>query len=112
MEKPDPEERDHTLLTLPTEILVYIISFVTSLRQRAKLRYVSRRLQNVCETPLLWRKFVWPHYHAEEKGCVNDVMKLCGQHVKYLFFPDLAIPTPQLLRTLIMQSHLAYRRPH
>ena len=75
-------ELRRTLLTFPTEILVYIISFVTPLRERIKLRYVSRRLQSACEAPSLWREFVWPHYHTGDEGCVSNVLKACGHHVK------------------------------
>ena len=50
-----------------------------------KLRYVSRRLRSVDETPSLWRELVWPWHHT---GDVNNVLKVCGQHVKRLFFPN------------------------
>ena len=96
----DHEHRSHTLLALPTKLLVYIISLVTSLRERVKLRYVSRRLQCACETPSLWREFVWPYYHTEDEGCVNSVLKVCGEHVKQLSFPDMKMPTSQLLSTM------------
>ena len=60
----DEDQRDSNfLLALPTELLVYIISLVAPLRERIKLRYVSRRLLYACETPSLWREFVWPYFY-------------------------------------------------
>ena len=70
------------LLTLPTELLVYIVSFLTT-RDKAKLQYVSRRLQSVIETSSLWKMpFVWPYYHIGDEDSVNNVLKMCGQHMK------------------------------
>jgi len=94
------EDCSKTLLTLPTEVLVYIISFVTPLLERMKLRYVSRKLQSVCESPSLWRTFVWPYYHTGDQDCVTNILKVCGQLVKRLSFPYHVIPTSQLLSTL------------
>ena len=77
------------------------MSFVTPLLERIKpLRYVSRKLRSACETPSLWRKFEWPYYHTGDESCVNNVLKVCGQHVKRLSFPHHVIPTSQLLSTL------------
>ena len=75
-----------TMLTLPIEILVYILSFLTA-RDKVEFRRVSRRLRSVCETPSLWREFVWPYYHTGDDICVYNVLKVCGQHVKRLSFP-------------------------
>ena len=96
----DRGHRDNPLLTLPTEILVYIMSFVTPVLERMKLRYVSRRLQSACETPSLWRTFLWPYYHSGDEGCVNNMLKVCGQHMKRLSFPYHVMPVSQLLSTL------------
>ena len=80
---------NNTLLTLPSEILVHIISFVLPLRERIKLRHVSRRLRTACETPSLWRNFAWHCYQSGDEGCVNSVLKTCGEHVISLSFPRL-----------------------
>ena len=56
------------LLSLPTEILVHVLSFLTAARDKVKLRYVSRQLQSVSETPLLWREFVWPYHRRSTRG--------------------------------------------
>jgi len=65
---------DNTLLTLPTEILVNIISLVSPLRERIKIPRVSRRLRTACETPSLWRNFVWHCYQSGDEGCVNSIV--------------------------------------
>ena len=77
------------LLTLPTELLVYIISFLPSLHDRVKLRYVSSWLKCLVEeTPLLWKEFVWPYYDSREEYSVTQVLKVCGQHIRTLSFPN------------------------
>ena len=59
------EESFVNLLSLPTELLVYIISFLSSLSDKEKLRYVSRWMRCVIEgTPSLWKEFVWPDYDS------------------------------------------------
>ena len=76
-------DKDHPassfLLALPTELLVFVISLVAPLHERIKLRYVSRRLLYACETPSLWREFVWPYFYSGDEACVNNVLKVCGQ---------------------------------
>ena len=96
----DLEHRGITSLTLPTEILAHIVSFVTPLRRRIQLRHVSRRLWSACETPSLWREFVWPYYYPGDECCVNSVLRSCGQHVKQLSFPHHVITTSKLIETL------------
>jgi len=80
------------LLTLPTELLVYIISFLTMAQDKITLRYVSLRLQRISETPSLWREFMWPYYHTGDENRVNKVLKVCGKHVKRLSFLDHVRP--------------------
>ena len=99
---------DGTLLILPTEILVYIISLVTPLRERMKLRYVSWRLQTACETPSLWREFVWPYYHTGDEVSVINLLKTFGQHVKQLSFPDQVLPRSKLVSTLSYCSNAVH----
>ena len=94
------------ILTLPSELLVYILSFLTNVRDIVKLRYVSRRLRSVCETPSLWREFVWPHLDICEVRCVKSVLKSCGQHVKRLCFPGHVMPPKQLMAVLQHCSNL------
>jgi len=86
----------YTLVNLPIELLVYIISFVTCTRDKVKLRYVSQRLRIAAETPSLWREFIWPHYDFREEHPINIVLQLCGSHMKRLSFPDMVIPVESL----------------
>jgi len=82
-----------SMLTLPTELLVYIISFLSQ-HDKVKLRYVSKWLRCVTEeTPSLWKKFVWPYYGSNEKCCVKKVLKVYGQHIKVLSFPNSRVPS-------------------
>jgi len=95
------DHRDgNSLLALPTELLVFIISLVAPLRERIKLRYVSRRLLDACETPSLWKDFIWPYYYSGDETRVNNMLKVCGQYVKKLSFPNHVTPIPKLVETL------------
>ncbi|XP_065920271.1 uncharacterized protein [Dysidea avara] len=86
------EESPVNLLKLPTELLVFIISFLSLLHDRIKLRYVSRWLRCVTEgTPSLWAEFVWPYYDSREECSVKEVLKVCGQHIKLLSLPNCRV---------------------
>ena len=88
----------YTLLALPIELLVYVLSFVTSARDRVKLRYVSRQVRVAVETPSLWRDFTWMYFDFSEESSIESAFKTCGGHVKRLSFPDLMIPVQSLLQ--------------
>jgi len=86
----------------PTELLVYIFSFLHSVRDKLTLFYVSKRIRSVIEVPSLWREpFVWPYYESREEFCVNNLLKTCGRYVKTLSFPDHAPP----LQTFVRNCH-------
>ena len=89
----DVGERLSKLLTLPTELLVLIFSLLRSIRDKVKIRYISRRLRSVIETPSLWREFVWPYYDDREELCINNVLETCGEYVKRMSFPDHVTPS-------------------
>jgi len=95
-QREDKGDLQSLLFTLPTELLVYIITFLPTSRERVNLRYVSSKLRTVSETPSLWSKFVWPHYHADDEGCVDSVLKVCGVAIKKLYFPDHVTPSTLL----------------
>ena len=78
-----------TLVDIPIEVLVYIVSFVVSARDKVKLRYTSRLLRMVAETPSLWKDFIWPYFDIREERAINSVLKSCGRHVKQLVFPSV-----------------------
>ena len=92
MEKPIQDGSDSpevpNILCLPTEIVLYIMQFLTEARDRVKVLYVSRRLRSIGLTPSLWREFVWPHYNYLEKGYLFGLLKSFGKHVERLSFPQ------------------------
>ncbi|XP_065918127.1 uncharacterized protein [Dysidea avara] len=88
--KPRCNEESVEILSLPVELLVYIISFLP-IRDKVKLRNVSWRLRVVGETPSLWRQFLWPLYDRREEHSVMSVLKDCGEYIKQLVFPDHVI---------------------
>ena len=87
------------ILSLPVELIVYILSFLPTARDKAQLRCVSRKMQVVSETPSLWSEFVWPLYDHREKCTVMNTLKACGEYIKRLVFPDHVTP-PVLLEML------------
>ncbi|XP_065885841.1 uncharacterized protein [Dysidea avara] len=86
-----------SILSVPTELLPIILSYLSS-RDKAKLRYVSQRLQIVSEIPSLWREFVWDYYDTREELCVRNLLKRYGEHIKRLAFPGYL--TPKLVMKL------------
>ena len=94
-------EESVNILSLPVELLVYIILFLPTVRDIVKLRYVSRRLLVVTETPSLWSEFVWPLYDRREERSVMNVLKTCGVYIKQLVLPNHVPPS----RIAIMLSH-------
>jgi len=93
------EEHDHFSI-LPVELLVYIFRLLPTIRDRAKLRYVSRRTRLVCETSTLWREFVWPFYGTGEERCVSSILETCGEYIKLISFPNY-IPVPSQLEQML-----------
>ena len=101
MTKREPDEIPKTeletetlnLLSLPNEVLVNIMLCLPDSRDRVKLRYVSRKLRSISETPSLWREFVWPDCNPREEKRLKIVMKSCGMHIRRLSFHHLNQPS-------------------
>ena len=93
MEQSQVHADNRNFLSLPVEVLVYIASFLTDTRDKVKLRYVSRRVRSISETPSLWRKFVWPYYDRLEERCLCNLLKACGKHIIQLSFPHHVMPS-------------------
>jgi len=93
MEQSPTETVSRNILSLPVELLVYIVSLLTDIRDRVKLRYVSRRLRSISEAPSLWRNFVWPHYDRLEERCLSNLFKVIGKHIVQLSFPHHVMPS-------------------
>ena len=87
------------ILSLPVELLVYMMSFLTTMREKVKLRYVSQRLRVVSETPSLWSIFVWPYYDRREECSLMKSLKSCGRFIKRFVLPDHVTP-PTLFKML------------
>jgi len=86
------------LLSLPVELLVYIMSLLVT-RDLVKLRYVSRGVRVVTTTPLLWRKFVWPLYDGREERSIMNVLKDIGEYIKRIVFPN-HVPASKLIQMI------------
>ena len=75
-----------TLLILPTELLVMILSYL-SIRDIISMQFVSQRFKEISETPSLWKKFAWPDYEPRHVCNMSKVLKTQGEHVRLIFFP-------------------------
>ena len=80
-----------SLLILPTELLVMILSYL-SIRDIISIQFVSQRFKEVSETPSLLKKFVWPDYEPRHVCSVSKVLKTYGEHVRQIFFPAHVTP--------------------
>ena len=83
------------LITLPAELVVYIMSFLI-IHDRIRLRYVSRRLRSVSEVAALWNEFVWPYFERRDEHFVSGTLKACGEHVKQLII-RINMPSAKLV---------------
>ena len=55
-----------SLLILPTELLVMILSYL-SIHDIVSMQFASQRFKEISETPSLWKKFVWADYEPRHK---------------------------------------------
>ena len=84
-----------SLLSLPTELLVKVLSYLPT-RDKIMVQYVSRRFQDVSEIPLLWKEFNWADYEPRHQCSVSNILKRCGKHVRQISFPMHVTPTKVL----------------
>ena len=84
-----------TLIALPVEVLVYIISFLAT-REKVGIRCVSKTLRCACEVPSLWEEFIWsryaPRYDTVLEGVLN-LLKTFGKHIRIFHFADHIAPS-------------------
>ena len=80
-----------SLVNLPTELLVIILSYL-SIRDIISMQFVSQRFKEISEIPLLWKKFIWPDYEPRHVCSVSKVLKAHGEHVRQIFFPAHLTP--------------------
>ena len=81
-----------SLVNLPTELLVIILSYL-SIRDIISIQFVSQRFKEISEIPLLWKKFIWSDYEPRHVCSVSKVLKAHGEHVRQIFFPAHLTPT-------------------
>ena len=80
-----------SLLILPTELLVMILSYL-SIRDIIKMQFVSQRFKEISAISSLWKKFVWPDCEPCHMCSVRKVLKTHGEHVRQIFFPVHVTP--------------------
>ena len=74
-----------SLVNLPTELLVIILSYLP-IRDIILMQFVSQRFKEISEVPLLWKRFIWPDYEPRHVCSVSKVLKGHGEHVRQMFF--------------------------
>ena len=97
-----------SLMNLPTELLVEILSYLPT-RDIIEARHVSKRFKDIIiEMPLLWKKF--------NKPCllpiVNNMHKACGKYARQIFFPVYMTPADilEMVRYCPEVTHLSLPR--
>ena len=80
-----------SLVNLPTELLVIILSYLP-IRDIILMQFVSQRFKEISEIPLLWKKFIWPDYEPRHVCSVSKILKAHGEHVRQIFFPAHLTP--------------------
>ena len=64
----------------------YIFSLLPMSRDIVRLRYVSCKIRSISKTSTLRKNFLLPWYDSREERSVNEVLKACGTHIKWLTF--------------------------
>ena len=85
-------ERTLHLVTLPVEVLVYIVSFLPT-RDKVVVRCVSKSLRSVSEVPSVWEKFVWIRYAPRDEKIIKHALRIFGKHIKKFHFADHVAPS-------------------
>ena len=80
-----------SLVNLPTELLVIILSYLP-IRDIISMQFVSQRFKEISEIPLLWKRFIWPDYEPRHVCSVSKILKAYGEHVRQIFFPSHLTP--------------------
>ena len=82
----------NTLVTLPIEVLVHIVSFLPT-RDKVRIRCISRKLRSISEVPSLWEDFIWSRYAPRDEKLLKHVLRLFGKHVKHFHFAGHIAPS-------------------
>ena len=100
-----------SLVNLPTELLVIILSYL-SIQDIISMQFVSQRFKKISEIPLLWKKFIWPDYEPRHVCRVSKVLKAHGEHVRQIFFPAHLTPANvlEMLHCCPKVAHLSLPR--
>ena len=109
MDKQNNSHQEPILLQLPIELLVYIISFLSSVHDKINLQYVSKWLKYVIEgTPSLWKEFVLPYCDSSEEDTVKEMLRVHGKHIKTLSFPQCKLLPSTMVKMLQCCSNVQH----
>ena len=61
----------YTLINLPPELLVKILSYLST-RDKMKIPFVCQRFKDIWGEPLLWRVFVLPDYEPRHVSTISN----------------------------------------
>ena len=96
-----PQESLASILKLPAEILLHIISYLSSVDIWVNVQYVSRWFRSVVEgKPSLWKDVVWPYCDSHEECSVKELLKVYGQHIKMFSFPNCRVQSLTMVEML------------
>ena len=100
-----------SLVNLPTELLVMILSYLP-IRDIISMHFVSQRFKEISEAPSFWKKFVWPDYEPRHVRSMSKLLKVQGEHVRQLFFPAHVTPANilEMVHCCPKVTHLSFSR--
>ena len=100
-----------SLLILPTELLVMILSYL-SIQNIIKMQFVSQRFKEISAISSLWKKFVWPDCEPRHMCMVRKVLKTHGIHVRQISFPVHVTPANllEMMHNCSKVTHLSLPR--
>lgn len=86
-----PLESSCSLITLPAEMLLLVVSYLPCARDRLALRCACRNLHALLSYPALWKRVVWPSYVRKDGLSLNTVLMISRPTLEYL---QLTGPVP------------------
>ena len=86
-----------SLVTLPVEVLVYILSFLST-PDKVRIRCTSKILRTVGKVPSLWEDFIWSRYASRDEKLLDHTLKAIGKNIKRIHFagPPIAMDASKL----------------
>ena len=104
-----------TFLSLPTEVLVSLFTYLSAKELTRSVRFTCKMLLESCDSQPLWREFCELTGKVESKSDENEVARnnhiKKSQDYKHIYFCSPCVPTdfPTIVSALHYYSHVKHR---